>query len=413
MNFRHPRLAPIAIDLSQPLSEEAVGVLAVLASPEAKALRARQGVAEAQVFAAGLLPDPQLSLGADFPVSALPGLVTAYNAGLNWAIASLVTRPVAIRIARAQAEQIRNDVAWQEWLLANQARLLARRIGFLEQQRVVADQAAETTARLLAVTRFNVTSGDATVVELGLRQVGYLDALDRASGLARDLDKTRLQLNQVMGTPPGQRIVLAPFVLSDLPKIDATVLFARAQKERLDLRALEAGYAAQEESVHRAVLGQFPGVGIGLNAARDTGDVRTLGPAITLDIPLFNRNRGVIAVATATREQVSREYTARLQQTRGDIAALVTDLGRLTEARQPLLVELPDLARNERVLRDAVSSGDATLVSYEAVRASLLDKQLKLLVIESTLAEQQIALQVSVGAALLPGPEHDSTRVLR
>lgn len=56
--LRHARLRPLQIDLSGALRPEQLAVLAVIANPDLKAARARVGVADAQAFAAGLLPDP-------------------------------------------------------------------------------------------------------------------------------------------------------------------------------------------------------------------------------------------------------------------------------------------------------------------------------------------------------------------
>ena len=66
--FRHPRLKPITLDLSKPLTEEQAAVVAALANPDLVAMRAQKQVADAQVFAAGLLPDPQIGVGLDLPV---------------------------------------------------------------------------------------------------------------------------------------------------------------------------------------------------------------------------------------------------------------------------------------------------------------------------------------------------------
>ncbi|WP_026285257.1 hypothetical protein [Thiomonas sp. FB-6] len=62
-----PRLAAQRIDLDQPLPLAAVAALAVLDNPQLRLARDRLGVAQAQAFAAGLLPDPQFSTSRDFP----------------------------------------------------------------------------------------------------------------------------------------------------------------------------------------------------------------------------------------------------------------------------------------------------------------------------------------------------------
>lgn len=74
IQLRHPRIAPITLDFSKPLTSDELAVIAVLVNPDLKAMRAKAGVADAQVFDAGLLPDPQLTVGLDWPASGQAGL---------------------------------------------------------------------------------------------------------------------------------------------------------------------------------------------------------------------------------------------------------------------------------------------------------------------------------------------------
>ena len=403
--LQHPILKPIKLDFSQPLTEDELAVISVLTNPDLKALRASQKVSEAQVFSAGLLPDPQISLALDFPSSSGSGLVTAYNLGLNWALANLITRPVEKHIARAKAQQVHYDIAWREWMVSNQVRLLSRRISYLQRQLVFAKQASNIAEHLFTATKQNVDAGDAKIDELSLRNVAFLDTQDRSLSLARDVEKARQELNQALGLPPDEQLDLAPALAdSDMLTTNATALFARARQQRLDLLALKAGYESQEATLYRAILGQYPGFSLGLNTARDTSNVHTQGISVGLDIPILNGNRGNIAIASATREQLYTEYASRLQQTRSDIATLLADIERIQQEITPLMLGLPELKREEAVLSNAAESHDITLVNYETVRESLLDKQLKLLSLEQALAEQQVALQISVGAYLNHSP---------
>ena len=101
----HPRLSPVTLDFSQPLTADELAVVAVLANPDLRVVRAQQRVAEAQVFAAGLLPDPQLSVGFDKVLSPLDqGLVTAYAGSLTLdLLGALATRGVEKQQARNAA----------------------------------------------------------------------------------------------------------------------------------------------------------------------------------------------------------------------------------------------------------------------------------------------------------------------
>ncbi|MHB1947571.1 MAG: hypothetical protein ACYCQI_05600 [Gammaproteobacteria bacterium] len=82
--LNHPRISPITIDFSKPLTAQELSVLAVLVSPDLKALRAKEGVANAQVFDTGLLPDPKLTYTYAKTLQNIPGLVNAYSYDLFW-----------------------------------------------------------------------------------------------------------------------------------------------------------------------------------------------------------------------------------------------------------------------------------------------------------------------------------------
>jgi hypothetical protein len=60
-NFTHTLNPSDGLDLNE------VAILAVFGNPELRAKRANLKVADVQVFAAGLLPDPQFGVGMDKP----------------------------------------------------------------------------------------------------------------------------------------------------------------------------------------------------------------------------------------------------------------------------------------------------------------------------------------------------------
>jgi cobalt-zinc-cadmium efflux system outer membrane protein len=76
-----PYLTPQPIDLGQPLTPNALAILAVLENPELKAQRAKNGVTDAQAFAARLLPDPQFQGNFDKLLSG-PDTMNAFGGQL-------------------------------------------------------------------------------------------------------------------------------------------------------------------------------------------------------------------------------------------------------------------------------------------------------------------------------------------
>lgn len=391
------RLAPLPIPLQGPWSDLQLADIAIVANPDLKALRAQADVADAQVFASGLLPDPQIGIGVDDPDGS--GVVNAYTLGAGFDIAALLTRHSRVDAARANAEQVRRDIAWQEWLAANQVRLLARRWQFLEREHDVAARAADAAKKLLALTQAAVNQHNARLDDLALRRVAVLDARAREGGLARDVEAARLQLNQAVGVAPDARLPLADATaLHDPSTLDAAALEKQALANRLDLAALRAGYASQEAAVRGEILQQYPLPSITLTRARDTTPVYTKGAALSFSLPLWNRNRGGIAVAKATREQLHAEYAARVFDAQSSIAAQIESLKQIAAQRQALDAQLEKLRDEMQPLERASERRDVALVTFETARAALLDKEIASLALAQAQSEGEIALAIDVGA---------------
>jgi len=395
----HPRLTTAAIDLSQALSELDVARIMLSISPELVALRARVQVAEAQLFAAGIVADPQLSLA--FERASGAGLVNALGLSLASDLASLLTRGVRREAARASAQQVRHDVAWSEWLAINQVRTLVRRIGYLQRQQALLDAATDSARKLLALYRDNMQRGEARLDDVSLYQVGFIDAQDRALALTRMGKAARLQLNALLGLPPSTELALQTDQRLPSPaSFDVAALARRALTSRLDLQALREGYAAQQANTLASVRLGWPLPQLALNRSRDTSNVWSTGLAATLTLPLWDRNRGAITVAQATRAQLRVEYQARVQQMLSDIAAQATDLQALAAQRDALAAELPELRAAASQLAAASQAGSVPLVTYETLRAALLERESNLLGLEQAHAEGLVALETAVGALL-------------
>ncbi|MDE2561888.1 MAG: TolC family protein [Sphingomonadales bacterium] len=391
-----PWLPARKVDLSAPLTGEAIAALAVVNNPDLAAQRVAAGVADAQVFAAGLLPDPSFSLGADKILSG-PDTFTNIAGALGLDLNALRTRAVTRAAAVAQARQVRLDLAWAEWQTAGAARLQAVRIDWLT--RIVAlDRTSDADAQLLLQrTSAAAARGDLAASAAEAQRVAAYDASERLRLAEQELLSARHQLNALLGLPPDTALALAPGDRPPAP-LDAERLFALAEKDRPDLAALRAGYDAQEAAVHKAVLDQFPSLGLTINAARDATNNRTLGPAIDFTLPLWNRNRGGIAVERATRAALKAEYDARLFSARADIAEGVAAMALTRRQLDRAQAGLPTLDRQASAARAAAVRGDTSLASAIALEQQARDRREQVAQGEQALREQEIALELLVGA---------------
>jgi outer membrane protein TolC len=399
----HPRLQPLVIDLSKPLTPEALGLIAVAENPDLKAARAKAGVAKAQVFAAGLLPDPSVTLGADHILSG-PDKTEPWLASVAYDLMAIAGRGSALAQARSAHDQARLDLAWQEWQTAGQARLLAARIAALARIAELSGAAQARADGMLERVLGLAAHGDVKADEVETRRLAAADAADKVGQAARDLAAAREALNTLLGFPPETVLnIAAPSPAA--PPEDADALFARARTERLDLAALRAGYASQEASVRKAVLDQFPSLQLTVTRQQDTTDNQLIGPQVAFTLPLWNRNRGGIAVAKATREQLRAEYQARLFAARAEIADLVAGLRAEQQRRAQIEAQVAPLAPTVQATRAAAVRGDVADAVADAAEQSLSDKAQQVAALDQAIGEQTVALELAVGAPLTVGDE--------
>jgi hypothetical protein len=116
-----------------------VAMIAVVNNPDLKATREQIGVAEAQAFAAGLLPNPQFSFAYGALITGVGATTSSVSATLAEDIVPLLTRSVRRQAAVANERNVRLNLLWQEWQIVSQARTFFVRAVELEGQRALID----------------------------------------------------------------------------------------------------------------------------------------------------------------------------------------------------------------------------------------------------------------------------------
>jgi outer membrane protein TolC len=396
-----PELAAHRFDPSDGLDSTEVAMLAVVNNPDLKTARAAAGIAHAQAFAAGLLPDPQLSLAADVPDAGQAATATAYNLGLTYDVIALLTQAPRRAAARLEAGKTDLNLLWLEWQVVAQARQLFVRLTQEAQLMEVLEQ-----NRALFADRYRRTE---TALDRGLLTLDavtpHLTALQDVSRQVNDLERlvsqNRHDLNALLGLAPEVAVPLVgPAELPELDEAGIEKLLPDLPRRRPDLIALQRGYAAEEMRYRAAVLAQFPSLGIGFTRARDTSDVHTTGLGITLSLPIFSGNRGPIAVERATRQQLHAEYQQRLNAADSGIHRILAE--QRINRRQLLDVDqgLADLSRAAAKTDAAFKAHDIDALAFASLQAALLAKKIERINLEQAILEQRVALQTLAGGEL-------------
>jgi len=393
------RVAPlktIQVDARDGLTPLEAAVLAVLNSPDLEAKRKAAGVNEAQVFAAGLLPDPQISASLDKPIAG-PDTGTAYSISAGLDLAGLLARGYARRAARYTAQAADLDLLWSEWSVAQQARQLA--------ETALADEARAVVLRqvlALAADRYDrsaraLQNRDVTLQTNAADLVVKLDAQNQLLTAEHDAQKARRDLNALLGLRADVALPLAPTpagAVYDQAAIRQAL--ADLPQRRPDLLALKAGYGAQDANVRKAVLAQFPLNNIGLAYAKDPAGVVTEGLTAAFALPIFNGGRGEVRVQNATREQLRAEYQARLDQTDAEVRNAEREREGARRAVAALSADVPRLEALARPALAAYDRRDIDSQTYLTLSQNVLSKRADL--DDKTLAARlaEIALETAL-----------------
>ncbi|MBU6474909.1 MAG: TolC family protein [Alphaproteobacteria bacterium] len=366
-------------------------ILAVLRNPDLKAARRKRDVAAAEAFAAGLLPDPQLSANLDHPTTA--GYMNGYGAGLTLDLRSFFTDATAKAIARDRQASLNMDILWQEWQTIQQARsLYAEKYFAMEKLRLL-----QNTVNLYAIQSKHaqkaLKAGDATLDQAGSALVALMDARGGRDTQQRALLDINHKLDALLDLSSDTDVPLRSLGNPAMPTDDDVyAALALLPQRRPDLIALQTAYASQEETLYKAVLEQFPDISVGFNAARDTSGVHSIGPAVSLNLPVFNGSRGQIAVAKATRAELRQEYQARLDQAHSDALTLWRQTQLIARQIKAVQKSIPQLQSLAASAGHAYNAGDFPAQTYVAVESGLLKKKMEYLGLQQALWTNRIAL---------------------
>ena len=352
---------------------------------------------------AGILPNPVVSYSRDFVTGGnTAGTVTAYNLTAAWEFTALIPFLPKQTAARKNFRSVDLDVAWQEWQIAVNARTAVYRVLGLDTQVAQARDATDGLQQSADAMRKAVDAHEKTVLDLAAAESASQDSRATMLALEQELEKQRLGLNRILGAEPQMEVALRsglvlPTRLAPPPQRE---LIGNVEVQRLDLLGLRQGLESQDATVRAAILAQFPKMSAAFVKASDTTNVHTTGFNVAVDVPIFDRNQGVIATERATRERLRDEYNQRVFEARSDIATAIADirsLGRQIAAAEGALPLLEKLVTSAQT---AVEQHNADVLSYYTARNNLLQKRIQLIKLQEQLLEANTALEIASGRYL-------------
>lgn len=371
-----------------------IAILAVVNNPDLMLARTDANIARAQAFSAGLLPDPQLGIGQDFAASSDPTLTSAYSFGLSYDITAVLKYPAMQDAADAEKQKIDLTVLWQEWQTIIQAKQLFSRT--VAQERMLAvlqpyhDFLESRRQKLLKVIADHSLSSDVASSALVVNN----DIATKLYDLQMQTAKNRRDLNALLGLAPDTflRLQESDDTESAAPNFEKAL--EAIPSKRPDLLALRKGFYAEDARYMGAILSQFPSINAGLSKARDTGNIHTTGFSLSINLPLFNRGQGEVAIEKATRERLQQEYQIRLNKAVEEVTALNAEYVLLNAQHEEAVHSLDEMRKALDGAQAALDQHDIDLFTYINLRSAYITKLMDMETIKQNMREHRIAMEM-------------------
>lgn len=365
----------VVIDDASGLTMEQAVTLALRDNPELLAFRKTRAVAEGEIRSATMLDNPTLQLQL---LHAQDSTQLGWGALLKWMPPQPVTYLAKRGQARAQLEEVGQQIAEMEWALAAQVRSVFATLLELREQTRVATGAHELRKRTVGMVRTQVQRGRATRIEQNAAELALLDGQRELDDLELRTTQAQLRLRALLGmvglTPLPLRGTIAEGVA--LPNnLDPEKLAERAIASRPALKAAQARIARREQGVRlensrRAPWLELSGRYRMNNSQRFPHDVQ-LGIETTL--PILNQNGGPVQVAKAELEREQALVAALVQSVKQSVYAASGELmirrKILERSRREVL---PVLLEHERLLEAAARGAAIDLVALLGSEQSIL-----------------------------------------
>jgi len=328
----------LAAIMAKPMTLDGAVQMAIVKSPKLALIYGQLGSDQADILEAIEIANPRLGLSS---LSAGGGKTTAQS--LTLPLADLILMPARLKLAqqartRARYQlasalldvQLDVEAAWYQAVAAEQVAQLREAVAF----------ALQTSADL-AERYFN--AGNITELDLNREQAAASQARIAAQQAAVSAKAARANLYGLIGLSPA----IPPWSLSStlpLPPADDDrhdELQSLALTHNLSLMAADQDLLIWDQvTATRRAIRWLGDTALGLERERDRDGVRSKGPSLDLELPIFNQGQAKTARLNAKRDLAQAQSAQIRLNLSHQIAARADELQR---RRQVIALHSDDL----------------------------------------------------------------------
>lgn len=316
--------------MDRPLTIVAAEKIALLNNRRLQAHFERLGIAQADLFQAGLIANPHVGVGVLIPTVGTPSPTVEGDFGINFL--SVFTIAARKRVAQAELDAVVAEVAHDILDAVFDVRVAYYRFQTAQQLAHVNHTIASTAQASFDTAVALHEAGNINELQLAQEQALYeqmrMDLLDSEA----DVGMEREQLNRLLGLwgHDAQRwTVVAKLAAIPRDELQLDQLARLAMKSRLDLIALRRRSAMLAQALRMA--GDFAWLQhfeVGAGIEREHDHPITVGPSLSAQLPIFDQGQGQTARLRAALRRSYHETTARAVDIRAEVRSLRVKLVR-------------------------------------------------------------------------------------
>lgn len=346
--------------------------LALMGNPSVRADLAAIAAARAEFAQAHLPTNPVANVMAGWNVDSAGGMLTA---GVMQSLSSLWLLPARKRAARARLQQAVLETADNAIGLAADVEQSHRRIVYYQKLLPVLEERRRLLSLACTAADAKLKAGLGLSLESNRLRTARMEVEAELRAARSDLETEKRKLLAMIDLadgPTGWSAEAGAEDANGAPDEDALVALAR--KNRLDLLAAGWSVRARQAEFRKAELEAYPDTGIGIGGEREVpADGKTmnkLGPAVRVELPIFDQGQAQVAKAKAELEQARMAARAADQQATLEVRrareALATAAAQCEAYRDEII---PLARRNVADAQTALDTGAVdSLVLLEAQR---------------------------------------------
>ncbi len=309
--------------LKDELTPETAVQIALLNNPNLQAVYEDLGITQADVVEAGLLENPVLFGQVRFPNKSEES--TNYELGITQNFLNILMLPARRKLSTIRFEQVKLHVADKVIQFAADAEksyfsaIGAKQIKNMRNEITLAAGNAFELARRLH------SAGNISDLELATEKAHFEQMRLELAISEVALFDAREHLTRLMGLWGAQTDWRLPEQLPDIPasEIPLERLETIAIENRLDLAAEKKGVEAMAEALGITIDWRWVGqIEVGVSTERETDRTWVTGPALAIELPIFNQRQADIARLEAQLRRSQKRLTAQAIEIRSEIRSL-------------------------------------------------------------------------------------------